>query len=325
MSEQQGKLVTIFGGSGFVGSQVVQLLAQQGYRIRVAVRRPDLAGHVKPLGGVGQVQPIQANVRYPESVIRAVKGADIVINMTGILFEAGKQKFDAVQHIGAKNVAEAAKVAGATTLVHMSAIGADENSESAYARSKAAGEKAVLNEFPDAVIIRPSIIFGQDDDFFNRFGTLSRLSPVLPLVGGSTKFQPIYVGDVAEAFAKAANGDVKGGKIYEIGGPDTQTMRELMQRLLSEVERNNPLLPIPFGIAKLIAIITQILPNPLLTVDQVKLLQKDNVVSEEAEKQKRNLAAFGFSATAMDAILPTYLWRFRKNGQFEENMPSQAS
>ena len=324
MADRSQKLVTIFGGSGFVGSQLVQLLASQGYRIRVAVRRPDLAGHVKPLGNVGQVQPIQANVRFADSVARAVKGADIVINLTGILFERGKQNFDAVQHIGAKTVAEASKAAGVETLVHMSAIGADKDSDSDYARSKALGEEAVLKEFPSAVIIRPSIIFGLEDDFFNRFGTLARMAPFLPLVGGDTKYQPIYVGDVAEAFAKAANGDVKGGKIYELGGQDVETMRELLQRLLNEIERNNLLLPIPTPVASILGAVMQILPKPMLTPDQVKLLQRDNIVSDEAVKQKRTLKAFGIQPTSMDAILPTYLWRFKKNGQFEENMPDAA-
>lgn len=322
MSDNAGKLITIFGGSGFVGRQVVQELARQGYRIRVAVRRPDLAGDVKPLGGVGQILSIQANVRYPESVIRAVRGSDIVINLTGILSEGGKQRFDTVQNVGAKNVAEAAKVAGVKTLVHMSAIGANKQAQSAYARSKALGEEAVFTQFPDAIIIRPSVIFGLDDGFFNLFGAISRLSPILPLVGGNTKMQPIYVGDVAEAFAVAANGGVKGGKIYEIGGPQTQTMRELMERLLIETGRNNLLLPVPNPIAKLIGSMLQILPNPWLTADQVTLLQHDNVVSDEAKQQKRTLSAFGVEPTTMAAILPTYMWRFKKNGQYEENMPT---
>ena len=322
MSDNAGKLITIFGGSGFVGRQVVQELAKQGHRIRVAVRRPDLAGDVKPLGGVGQVVPIQANVRYRDSVIRAVKGADIVINLTGILFESGKQNFHAVQTEGAKNVAEAAKVAGVETLVHMSAIGANKESDSEYARSKALGEEAVLHEYPKAVIIRPSIVFGLDDGFFNLFGAIARLSPILPLVGGTTKMQPIYVGDVAEAFAVAAMGGVKGGKVYEIGGPNVETMRELLERLLAETGRSNMLVPAPTAIAKMVGSVLQILPNPWLTADQVTLLQSHNVVSEEAKKQKRTLSAFGVDATTMASILPTYLWRFRKNGQYEENMPS---
>lgn len=314
------KLVTIFGGSGFVGRQLVQHLAQKGYRIRVAVRRPDLAGNVRPLGAVGQIHPVQANVRDKPSVERAIAGADIVINLTGILFESGKQRFDAVQTSGAKNVAEAAAAAGVAQLVHMSAIGADAESESDYARSKGRGEQEVLNAFPSAVIIRPSIIFGAEDGFFNMFGALARLSPVLPLVGGNTKMQPIYVGDVAEAFDIAAEGGVKGGRIYEIGGPNVETMRELLQRLLREIERNNLLLPIPAPIAKMIGWVMQILPKPMLTVDQVKLLQTDNVVSEEAKKEKRTLKAFGIEPQAMSGILPSYVWRFMKNGQFDRRV-----
>ncbi len=283
----------------------------------MAVRRPDLAGDVRPLGAVGQIHPVQANVRDKPSVERAAAGADIVINLTGILFEGGKQRFEAVQTLGAKNVAEAAAAAGASKMVHMSALGADAESESDYARSKALGEQEVLKAFPDAVIIRPSIIFGAEDGFFNMFGALARLSPVLPLVGGETKMQPIYVGDVADAFDVAVEGGVKGGKIYEIGGPNVETMKELLQRLLREIERKNLLLPIPTPIAKVIGRVMQILPKPMLTVDQVKLLQHDNVVSEEAQKEKRTLKAFGIEPTTMGAILPTYLWRFMKNGQFD--------
>lgn len=318
MTRGEGKLATVFGGSGFVGTQVVQELARQGFRIRVAVRRPDLAGHVKPLGNVGQIQPIQANVRNMESVARAVAGADVVINLTGILFEGGKQRFRAVHTMGAKNVAKAAMEAGAETLVHMSAIGADKDAESDYAKSKGLGESEVLSVFPEAVIIRPSIIFGQGDGFFNLFAFLARMSPILPLFAGNTRFQPVYVGDVADAFAVAANGGAKGGKVYELGGPDIETMRELMQRMLSETHRNRPLLPVPLGLGKVMATFLQLLPSPLLTVDQVKQLSNDNVVSEDAKKQKRTLSGLGIAHTSMDVILPTYLWRFRKNGQFDQ-------
>jgi len=317
MARTREKLVTIFGGSGFVGTQLVQELARKGYRIRVAVRRPDLAGHLKPLGAVGQIAPIQANIRNAASVERAVAGADIVINLVGLLFEGGRQRFRAVHTLGAKNVAEAASKAGATALVHMSALGADPKAESGYARSKALGETEVLQAYPEAVIIRPSIIFGQGDGFFNMFGFLARISPVLPLIGGKTRFQPVYVGDVAEAFALAAEGKVKTGKIYELGGPDVETMRELMQRVLHETARKRPLFPVPMALAKLKATFLQLLPSPLLTVDQVIQLGHDNVVSEEAIKQRRTFAAFGITPTTMDAILPTYMWRFRKHGQFE--------
>ena len=226
MDLNKEKIVTIFGGSGFVGSQLVQVLARRGYRIRVAVRRPDLAGHVRSLGTVGQVQPIQANIRNPESVAHAVRGADVVINLTGILYEKGRQRFRAVHTMGAKHVAEAAKAAGVARLVHMSALGADADSPSNYFRTKALGEQEVLRAFPEAVIFRPSIAFGPGDGFFNLFGTLTRLSPVLPLIHGQTRFQPIYVGDVAEAFARAADGQVEGGRIYELGGKLPDDMKE---------------------------------------------------------------------------------------------------
>ncbi len=310
-------LVTIFGGDGFVGTQIVQLLARKGYRIRVGVRRPDLAGHLRPLGGVGQIAPIQANVRNAESVRRAVSGAHIVINLVGIGYERGRQRFRAVHTMGARNVAEAARAAGAEHLVHMSMLGADLQSPSALARSRALGEVEVLAQFPDAVIIRPSIIFGQGDSFFNLMGSLARLFPVLPLIGGKTRLQPIYVGDVADAFVAAAEGQVKGGRVYELGGPEVLTHRELMQRILHETMRHNPLLPVPAGLGKLLALPFAILPTPLLTGDQVDLLQADNVVSPEAHKEKRTLAAFGIHPTPMDAILPSYLWRFRKHGQFD--------
>ncbi len=312
------KLVTIFGGSGFVGTQIVQVLARKGYRIRVAVRRPDLAGHVKPLGGVGQVVPIQANVRNPQSVQRAVAGADIVINLVGVRFERGPQRFRAVHVMGARNIAEAASAAGAKALVHMSALGADEQSPSAYARSKHLGEAAVLEAFPEAVIIRPSIMFGPGDGFFNLMGSLARAFPVLPLIGEKTRFQPIYVGDTADAFGGAAEGMVKTGRVYELGGPEVITYREIMQRVLRETGRHNPLVPVPAAVGKLLAAPFALLPfPPLLTGDQVELLQADNVVSAAATKEKRTLSAFGIEPTPMDAILPTYLWRFRKHGQFD--------
>ncbi len=311
-------VVTIFGGSGFVGTQLVQALARRGYRIRVAVRRPDLAGHLRPLGAVGQVMPIQANVRNAASVERAVKGAAIVINLVAIGYEAGRQRFRAVNTTGARHIAQAARAAGAVALVHMSALGADAQSPSGYARSKALGEAEVLAAFPEAVIVRPSIIFGQGDGFFNRYGSLARLFPVLPLLGGKTRFQPIYVGDVADALVAAAEGRVKGGRAYELGGPEVATHRELVQRVLDKTGRSNPLLPVPAAIGKLMALPFAFLPwAPLLTADQVDLLQTDNVVSEAALQDKRTLAAFGVAPTAMDAVLDGYLWRFMKHGQFD--------
>ncbi len=315
--DRANTVVTIFGGAGFVGTQIVQLLARQGYRIRVAVRRPDLALHLKTLGGVGQITPIQANIRHAGSVERAVRGAAIVINLVGVGHERGRQRFRAVHTLGAQTVAAAAKAAGAARLVHMSALGADAHGRSAYARSKALGEAAVLAAFPEAVVIRPSIIFGPGDSFFNLMGTLARMLPVLPLIGGDSRFQPVYVGDVAAAFAAAAEGTVKGGRIYELGGPEVLTHRDLLQRILGETRRHNPLLPLPAGLAKLMALPFALLPRPLITADQVDLLQADNVVSAEALKEKRTLAAFGVDPTPMDAVLPGYLWRFRRRGQFD--------
>jgi uncharacterized protein YbjT (DUF2867 family) len=316
--DNANKVVTIFGGSGFVGTQIVQVLARKGYRIRVAVRRPDLAGHVKPLGGVGQVVPIQANIRSPDSVARAVQGAAIVINLVGIRYERGPQRFRAVHVTGARNVAEAAKAAGAEALVHMSALGADAQSPSAYARTKQLGEGAVLEVFPEAVIIQPSIMFGPGDSFFNLMGGLARWFPVMPLIGANTRFQPVYVGDVADAFGAAAEKSVPTGRIYELGGPEVLTYREIVQRVLRVTMRHNLLVPVPAGIGKLLAFPFALLPfPPLLTGDQVDLLQIDNVVSDAAVEEKRTLAAFAIEPTPMDAILSTYLWRFRKHGQFD--------
>jgi len=325
MDRIEPKLVTIFGGSGFVGTQIVQLLAKNGHRIRVAVRRPDLAGHTKMFGSVGQIQPIQANVRNAASVRRAVAGVDIVINLAGVGFSRGAQSFDAVHVDGATHVAEAARAAGVTTLVHMSALGVDKAAEvSAYAASKLAGEEAVLKAFPDAVIIRPSVLFGQGDGFFNLMGQLSRMFPVLPLISGDTRFQPAYVGDVAEAFAQAAEGKAKTGRIYELGGPQVETHKALVERVQREAARNRPMLPLPSGLAKLLALPFAILPfPPLLTADQVELLGVDNVVSEAAIKDKRTFAGLGITPTAMDAILPTYMYRYRKHGQFDrDNAPA---
>jgi NADH dehydrogenase len=309
-------LVTVFGGSGFLGRHVVRALAKRGYRIRVAVRRPELAGHLQPLGRVGQIHAVQANLRYPASVEAAARDAQALINLVGILFERGRQRFDAVQTLGAKAVALAAAQFGAQ-VVHVSALGADENSTARYARSKAAGEKAVLAAVPSAVVMRPSILFGPEDDFFNRFAALARVLPALPLVGGGhTRFQPVFVGDVAAAIADAVDGKAKGGTIYELGGPEVRTFRQLMEYVLATIERRRLLLPIPFALARLQARFLQFMPKPLLTPDQVELLKRDNIVSAEAEREGRTLAAFGIEPTAMEAVVPEYLWRFRKSGQF---------
>ena len=309
-------LVTIFGGSGFVGRHAVRALAARGYRVRVAVRRPDLAFHLQPLGTVGQIKAVQANLRYRWSVDRACEGADHVVNLVGILKETSRQSFPAVQEFGARAVAEAARAAGAK-LTHVSAIGADEDSPSAYARTKAEGEKAVFETLKQAVILRSSLMFGPEDDFFNRFAEMARLSPALPLIGGGhTKFQPVFVGDVAQAIARSVDGEVAGGKVYEMGGPEVASFRELMELMLSEIDRSRLLVPVPWFLAKGIARAIGWVPGAPITHDQVLLLQSDNVVSAEAIKAKRTLEGMGITPTSMEAILPSYLWRFRPQGQF---------
>ena len=309
-------LVTVFGGSGFLGRHVVRALARRGYRVRVAVRNPNLAGHLQPLGNVGQIQAVQANLRVRWSVDRAVQGADHVINLVGILHEGGRQTFNAVQDFGARAVAEAARAAGAR-LTHVSAIGADENSPSAYARSKARGEKAVLETLADAVIFRPSIVFGPEDEFYNRFAGLARISPVLPLIGGGeTKFQPVYVGDVAEAIARSVDGAVEGGRIYELGGPEVKCFRACLEEMLEAIDRKRIFVKVPWSLARIQGRILGLLPKPLLTVDQVEMLKVDNVVSDAAEKEGRTFAALGIQPQGADAILPTYLWQYRRAGQY---------
>src|SRR2546421_8446284 len=284
-------LVTVFGGSGFLGRHVVRALAREGYRIRPAVRRPDLAFHLQPLGRVGQIHAVQANLRYPASIEAAVRDADVTINLTGILFERGRQRFEAVHAEGAHNVARAAAAVGAR-VIHVSALGADADASALYARTKAAGEAAVLTAGPDATIYRPSILFGPEDDFFNRFAAMARISPMLPLVGGGeTKFQPVFVGDVAQAILKAVGGWAKGGTIYELGGPQVKSFRELMEYVLAVTERRRLLVSLPFALAKLQAWFLQVMPTPLLTPDQVELLRSDNVVSRVAIAGGRTIAA----------------------------------
>lgn len=310
------ELVTIFGGSGFVGTQIVQLMARAGWRVRAAVRRPDLAGHLRPLGNVGQVVAVQANVRHPASVAAAVRGADVVINLAAVGIERGQQRFRAVNVLGARAVAQAAAAAGVSRLLHMSVLGAADNSPSAFTRSRAAGEAEVLKAFPDAVIFRPSVIFGQGDDFFNKLGALARMFPILPVFGGRTKFQPVYVGDVAEAFAAAAVGRAAPG-VYELGGPEILSYRELMQQVLRFTNRKNALLPLPLGVGRLLALPMGLLPRPLITMDQVTLLGLDNIVSADAVNEARTLAAFGVAPRPLEAVLPSYIWRFSPNGQFD--------
>jgi uncharacterized protein YbjT (DUF2867 family) len=320
MASNLDTLVTVFGGSGFLGRSVVRALCKRDYRIRVAVRRPELAVHLQPTGKVGQIHAVQANLRYPASVEAAMRNSHVAINLVGILAESGAQTFDAVQAAGAGVVARAAAAAG-TSMVQVSAIGADENSPSRYARSKAAGEKAVLSAVPSATILRPSVVFGPEDQFTNRFAALARMSPVLPLIGGGmTKLQPVYVGDVATAVADAVDGKTKPGATYELGGPEVLTMREIMEVILATIERRRMLVSLPFELAKLQALLLQFAPGPLkLTPDQVVLLRSDNVVSDAAKTAGLTLEGLGITPDSLAAIAPQYLWRFRKAGQFQHN------
>jgi uncharacterized protein YbjT (DUF2867 family) len=312
------KLVTVFGGSGFVGRHVVAALAKRGYRVRVAVRRPDLAGHLQPLGNAGQIQAVQANLRFRESVNRAVQGADHVVNLVGILYESGAQTFDAVQEFGARAIAEAVRNVGAG-LTHVSAIGADKASPADYAKTKAGAEAAVLDTIPTAVILRPSIVSGPEDNFFNQFAGLARFMPFLPLIGGGqTKFQPVYVGDVAEAVARSVDGLLTPGAIYELGGPEVKTFKQCLELVLQMTGRKRPLISIPFGIAKIQGTILGLLPKPLLTKDQVMMLERDNIVSDRAKLAGLTLEGMGISPASAEAILPTYLWRFREHGQYAQ-------
>ncbi len=318
MSDPIDTLVTVFGGSGFLGRNVIRVLAREGFRIRAAVRRPDLAGHLQPLGKVGQIMPVQANLRYPESVAAAMRGAHIAINLVGILAPSGRQTFDAVQARGAGTVADAAAAAG-VRLIHVSALGADADSPSLYARSKAEGEALVRAAVPEAVIFRPSVVFGPDDQFTNRFAALARVSPVLPLIGGgATRMQPVFVGDVALAIAAAVAGRARAGATYELGGPEAMTMREILAFILKTTGRDRALVSLPFALARLQAYLLQFAPQPFtLTPDQVTLLEADNVVSDEARAAGLTLEGLGIVPEAMAAIAPSYLWRFRRSGQFQ--------
>ena len=310
-------LVTIYGGSGFLGRNVVRALAKRHYRIRVAVRRPELAGHLQPLGRVGQIHAVQANIRNTQSVEAAARGAGVLINLVGILSEGGRQKFDAVHRDGAEKVALAASAHGAR-VVHVSAIGASEASPSHYGRSKAQAEMLVRAAVPDAIVMRPSIMFGPDDTFFNRFGSMARFVPGLPLIGGGeTRFQPVFVSDVASAIAEAVDGRAKAGTTYELGGPDIMTFKQLMQFTLATIERKRLLLPLPFGLARIMGMFMQFAPGAPLTPDQVESLRVDNVVSSEAKAEMRTLQGLGITPDSIAAIVPSYLWRFRPHGQFD--------
>lgn len=326
LTRPASQLVTIFGGSGFLGRHVVRALAKRGYRIRVAVRRPDLALFLQPLGKVGQIVAVQANLRYPDSIARAVEGADVAINLVGILQESGRQSFSELQAEGAGEIARAAAKVGAR-LVHVSALGADPDSGSLYARSKALGEAQVFASQPNAVVFRPSIVFGPGDSFFNRFAALARALPVLPLAGAGTRFQPVFVGDVAEAVARAVEGRVAGGRVYELGGPEVETLEGLVRYMLDTTMRRRLVLALPLPAARIQARMLEIadtltlglLPDALkLTRDQITLLQTDNVVSEAARAEGRTIEAIGIVPTAIEAVVPGYLWRFRKAGQFSK-------
>jgi NADH dehydrogenase len=320
----ENRLVTVFGGSGFIGRQVVRALARRGWRVRAAVRRPDLAGHVLTCGTPGQVTAVQANIRreYRWSIERAVEGADAVVNLVGILAESRRQKFAEVQGDGAKMITEAAKAAGLSGIVHLSAIGADDYGASHYAQSKARGESAVHYVLPDSVILRPSVVFGPDDHFFNRIGGLAALSPVFPLIGGGpTRLQPVYVRDVAEAVAIAVEGGARPGTTYELGGPAVKTLRECVEMVLEITRRRRWIVNWPTAMAKFQAQwFFEWLPNKLVTRDQIALLATDNVVSEAAVAEGRTLAGLGITAVPLEAELPAYLWRFRQHGQFDRSL-----
>jgi uncharacterized protein YbjT (DUF2867 family) len=304
---------TVFGGSGFIGRYIVQRLAKRGWILRIAARRPDEALFLKPLGDVGQITPVAANIRDERSVAAASAGAETVINLIGILHERGIQSFEAVHALGAERVARAARAAGAGRLLHVSALGADTQSSSLYARTKAEGEARVHQQFPSAIILRPSIVFGPEDDFFNRFAGLTRFSPVLPLIGGGhTRFQPIYVGDVADAAVAALETPEAGGKIYELAGPGIYSFRRLMEILLAEIGRKRILVSLPWRIAEIQARILEHLPQPPLTRDQLQLLKHDNVASGRLP----GCAELGIQPTGLEAILPSYLDRFRIGGRF---------
>jgi uncharacterized protein YbjT (DUF2867 family) len=307
------RLVTVFGGSGFVGRHTVRALARGGWRIKVATRHPHRGFFLRPLGTVGQIDFVKCDVTDSESVAAAMLGSDAVVNLTGILFQKG-QSFEDVQGHGAENIAAAAMAAGVRALVHVSAVGADSESASHYAQTKAQGEVAVRENFADAVILRPSIIFGPEDGFFNKFASLARFTPLLPLIGGGkTRFQPVFVGDVAAAIVASLDNNAARGRTYELGGPSTYSFKELLQLICAEIGRRRLLVPLPFALAAFKAAFLQLLPGaPLLTVDQVRLLKSDNVVAPTAP----GLADLGIVPTSVEAVVPSYLWRYRAKGEY---------
>ncbi|MDX7950411.1 complex I NDUFA9 subunit family protein [Lichenihabitans sp. Uapishka_5] len=321
------RIITVFGGSGFLGRYVVRSLAQRGWRVRVASRRPDLAFHLQPLGRVGQIHAVQANLRYPASLAAAMRGSDAVVNLVGILAEAGQQNFETVHVSGTRAIARAAKDHGIGALLQVSAIGADAKGASAYARTKAAAEAAAREILPETMVVRPSILFGPEDDFFNRFAALARISPVMPLIGGgTTRFQPAYVGDVAEAIARSLEGAATPGVTYELGGPEILTFEQILRYICAETGRKRAMVSIPAGLASGPAALSEVingltlgaLPSMFqLTRDQLKLLEQDNVVSAAATTAGHTFAGLGIQPQTVEAITPTYLYRFRKTGQFD--------
>lgn len=313
MVKQTERTVTVFGGSGFVGRYVVQHLADAGWTVRVAVRHPRRAAFLKPLGVVGQVTPIACSVTDEEQVKAAVEGADAVISLVGVLYERGSQTFEAVHIEAPERISRLAKAAGVKQMVHISAIGASKESQADYARSKAFGEEAVLKNFPEATILRPSVIFGPEDNFFNMFAGLARFTPALPLVGGGkTKFQPVYVGDVADAVMAVLKESEAKSQIYELGGPSIYSFKELLQVMLETINRKRLLVPLPFEVANIQAAVMELAPKPMLTRDQVRLLKSDNVVSSKA----KGFAELGVKPHSVEVIIPTYLDRHRTGGRY---------
>ncbi len=310
-------LVTVFGGTGFVGRQVVRALAKQGFRVRVAARNVGRGYRLRMLGDVGQIEVVQANVRNPASVGRALDGAEGCVNLVGVLYEGGRQGFQSLHAMGSKTIAEAAEARGVGRFVQVSALGADIDSPSKYARTKAMGEAVVRAAIPSAVVLRPSVVFGPEDAFFNRFATMAGFSPALPLPGGGeTRFQPAYVADVAAAVAKALTDPDCAGQTYELGGPGVFTFRELMEFVLRETGKSRLLLPLPWGVASLVgqaaALSSLVGIPPVLTQDQVELLKSDNVVSDGAP----GFVELGITPRSVEAIVPSYLYRYRKGGQY---------
>lgn len=319
MNSEMSKLATIYGGSGFVGRYIAKRLADEGWRVRVAVRRPNEAIHVKTYGVPGQVEPVLCNIRNDDSVRVAMSGADAVVNCVGTFDKSGKNNFNAVQHVGAESIARIASEESVDCMVHISAIGADLNSESVYCKTKAMGEIAVTGHFPDAVILRPSVIFGPEDGFFNRFASMARFGPILPIVGADSRFQPVYVDNVAEAAVRGATGEAEPGT-YELGGPEVRSFRALVNEMLTVIRRRRLVLNIPFRVASVMGFFMELAQtasfgfiSAMITRDQVASLRSDTVVGENS----RGLRELGIQPVAIGTVLPDYLWRFRPAGQYE--------